>query len=369
MKKSSEQISTAQLLFSVGAFIQGSTLLTFGIHVFTKQEAWIGVISGCILSLPIIWMYTVLTKKFPGKSLIEINEIVLGKILGRLFSILYIFFFLSLAFLNTRDVGDFVGSYLLPITPMPVVLIMFIFVCAWAVRKGVKTITSYGTLFVIITFIVLLLNSLLLAKNIKLGNLLPLFSQPLKNYFEAAHTVAMLPICEIMAFFMLFPNLQNTKGAGKALWGGVAIGSATLLMNVVRDTAVLGPLAPLLTSPTFSTIRLINVGNIFTRMEVLYALVLIMLLFFKTSILFYAAVSGISQLLRLDSYKYLVHTFGAIIVIFAIAIFDSGVEHSVWLIEGSGPIYSTFFELLLPFITLVVAMVRGFFGKKEVAPL
>lgn len=368
MKKNREQISTAQLMFSAGCFIQGSTLLTYGIHAFAKHEAWLGVIIGCLISLPILWTYTALAKKFPGKSLIEINDIVLGNILGKLFSVLYIFFFLTLAFLNTRDVGNFTGGYLLPVTPMPVVLILFIFVCSWAVRKGVKTMTRCGTLFVIISFAAILFNSLLLIKDMKFSNLLPLFTQPLKNYFEAAHMVAMLPICEIMAFFMLFPDLQNANRSGKVLWGGFAIGAATLFIAVARDTAALGPLAQIVTSPTFSAIRLINVGSILTRMEIIYAVTLIMILFFKTSILFYAAVSGVGRLLKLNSYKFLVPTFGVIIVIFAIAVFDSVMEHSEWLTSGTAPIYATFFELVMPAITLVVAAVRGFWRKKETEP-
>ncbi len=365
MKKSSEQISTVQLMFSVACFIQASTLLTYPIHGFAKQEAWICVLLGCLISLPIIWIYTSLAKRFPGKSLIEINDIVFGSIVGKIFSVLYIYFFLNLVFLSSRDIGNFVGGFLLPTTPLPAVLIMFLLVCCWAVRKGVKTMTSYAKLMVIIAFAVLLFNSLLLLNIMKFSNLLPIFSLPLKNYLEGSHTTAMLPMCELMAFLMLFPNLRNAKGSAKALWGGFAIGAITLFFNVARDTAVLGPYASLLTSPTFLVARLINVGTIFTRMEVLYAVTIIILMFFKTSVLLYAAVFGISQLLKLDSYKFLVPTFGAIAVIFAIAVFDSTMYESYIAMTGTASIYATFFELILPVITLTVAAVRGFSGKKE----
>ena len=353
-------------MFSVGCFIQGSTLLTFAIHKLVKQGAWMAVIIGYMISLPILWIYISLAKRFPGKSLIEINQAVLGKILGRIFSVLYIFFFSTLAFLNTRDVGEFVGGYMLPLTPMPIVLIMFIFICCWAIRKGVKTMTRYGTLLVITTFASLLFTGLLLIQNMKLSNLLPIFSIPLKNYLEGAHIVAILPICEIMAFFMLLPHLQDTNGSGRAFLGGSLIGVITLLIVVIRNIAVLGPFAFIVPSSSFATIRLINVGNILTRLEVLYAVILLTLLFFKTSILIYAAVSGVSRLLKFDSHKLLVPTFGAIVIIFALTIFDSTIEHTAWETNGAAPIYSTFFLFLMPAVTIAVAAVRGFFKKKEV---
>jgi spore germination protein KB len=365
MKKRRETISTLQLMFSVGCFIQGSSLLTFPSHSLVKQEAWITIIIGYLISLPVIWIYTALAGKYPGKSLVDINEIVLGKFFGRLFSALYIAFFISLAFLNTRIIGDFVNAYMLPLTPMPVVLAMFIFICCWAVRRGVNTITRYGTLFVIIIFIVILFTNLLLIKNIRLCHLLPIFSQPVPEYFKSAHTIAMLPICEIMAFIMLFPSLLDTSGAAKALWGGSAIGAATLLIAVARDTAVLGPVAQAVTAPSFLVIRMINVANILTRMEILYALALIMLMFFKVSILLYAAVFGVSQLLRLSSYKFLVSTFGVIVVLFAITTFESSIEHSDWINSGSAPVYSTFFQVGLPAVTVITAVIRSFFRKEE----
>jgi hypothetical protein len=55
--------------------------------------------------------------------------------------------------------------------------------------------------------------------------------------------------------------------------------------------------------------------------------------------------------------------FWAIIVIFALAIFDSVMEHYSFEITGSAPIYSTFFLFLMPAVT--IAAIRGFFKKKE----
>lgn len=363
MKIKRDQTSSSQLMFSAGCFIQGSTLLTYGIHKFGKHEAWIAVLVGCLISLPVLGIYVSLAKKFPGKSLIEINNIVLGKILGRIFSVFYIFYFFTLVLLNTSDLGNFVGGFMLTQTPIVVVLAMFIFICCWAVRKGARTITRYGALFVFLCIIVIFFNSILLIKNVKTDNFLPLFSLPLQNYFEGAHVVAMLPICEIMAFFMLLPHLQNAGESGKVFFGGFAIGAVTLLITVARDTAVLGPRCALAPVPTFAVIRLVNIGNILTRMEILYAMILIMLLFFKVSILIFATVSGVKRLLEFDSYQFLVFTFGAIIVIFTIASFNSAMEHAYWLISGAAAIYATLFLLIMPAVTLIVAAAR--FKKKR----
>jgi len=365
MKTQNDKISPAQFMFSVACFIQGSSLLTFSIHKSAKQEAWLSVIIGCLVSLPVIGLYVFLTSRYPGKGLFEINQIVLGRLVGKAFSLLYLLFFVSLAILNLDVLGNFVAGNLLPTTPMPIILAMFVFICAWAVGKGVKTLTSYGTMFVVITIVILLTTSALLIKYMRLDNLLPVFSLPVKNYMAGAHVTAMLPICEIMVFLMLTPNLTESGRAAWGFWTGAAIGALTLLFVVVNDTAILGAVASVVPTPTYTAILLINIGNVLTNMGVFYAILLMMLSFFKTSILLYAFFLGLKQLLNLKSYGFLLPTFSAIIVILSNAVFSSADEHAEWVNSGLAPTYSTFFLLVLPAMTIMVYFIRKIFREAD----
>lgn len=365
MKVGKEQISAAQLMFSIGCFIQGSTLLTGYVTGVAKQETWISVVAGYIVSLPILGIYIKLANKFPRKNIIQITTSTFGGILGRIISGFYIFFFFSLAFLNTRVMGEFMTGYIMPETPLLAFQIMFIFVCAWAVRKGVETMTRYGVLFVIIVSIVILFNSVLLIKDMKFSNFLPIFSLPITKYIQATHTVVILPFCEIFTFFMIFPYIKESAKVKKALYGGLTIGAITFFAIVLRDTSVLGAANVVFTAPTFEVIRLINVGDIFTRMEILYSTVLLILFFFKVSIVFFAAVMGTAQLFNLHSYRILVPIFGVLITIFSFIAFESPSETSYWG-QNIAAVYSSFFEVLLPAITLVVAVIQEKLKNREV---
>lgn len=365
MTRKNNQISTSQFLFSIGCFIQGSSLLTFAIHQNAKQEAWVAVVAGLVISLPIIALYLYLAKRYPGKDLFAINQTILGPIVGNLFSALYLLFFLTLVILNSNVFGNFVAGNLLPLTPMQAVLALFLFVCCWAACKGIKVATNYATFFVIISSIILLTSCLLLVGNMRIEYFLPLFSLPIKDYFNGAIVTAMLPICETMVFLMFLPNLRNPGQVGKAFWGGTAIGFITLLLLVANDTAVLGPLALMVASPTYAATRLISIGNVLTRMEAFYSVIWIILMFFKTSILVYAFFYGIGRLLKLKSFLFLVPAFWIILVILSSTVFSSSVEHANWVSTGFAPIYSSLFLVVLPVITLIVSVIRRLFGKKE----
>lgn len=346
-------------MFTASSFIISSSIISKPLYIQCKKEAWLAVVLAIIISLPVMWIYASLAKRFPGKSLIEINEAVLGRFLGSVISALYILFFLSLAVFNTRDIGSFIKGFIMTNTPVAVIIIMFVFICALAVRKGAIIIARLGALIAMFSIVIVFLNSMLLTKSFHLENMLPLFQLPLINYILAAHTATMIPFLELFAFFMFAPDLNESVKFGKSIMQGLLLGAAVLLFIVVRDTVALGALVNYSASPSFAVIRLIDIGDILTRVEILYAVLIITLNFFKVSILYSTTVTGISRLLKFESYNFLISTIGALIIICALSVFKSSFEASYWISSGAAPMYATLFLLILPGLTLLVAALRG----------
>jgi spore germination protein KB len=353
-----EKTASAQKLkYSIGAFIISSSLLVKGAYSFTKNETYLAALLGLAGSLIIVWVYTVLHKMYPGRTLIEMNDAVFGPIAGKLFSACYILYFFTLAVFNTRDLTDFVNGFMLPATPMLMIQVLFIAVCAWAVKKGPVNILSYGTLFFILAAAVIVFISILLLNLVKLKNLLPVFALPVQNYLFSAHIFSMLPLCEIFAFLMFSPYMDDQKKFRRSLVFGLFIGGAALLFIVARDTAVLGNYTLIASAPTFFSVRLIDVGDILTRLEILYALAQIILLFFKVVILFYATASAAGRLLKFSSHQTLCFVLGALIVLYARDMFISTAEQIEWRMKAAAT-YSTFFIVLLPLATFITGLIR-----------
>lgn len=113
MKLEDGCITARALLFSVFCFMQGTMLRAGFIISMTRNDSWIMAFSGLLLTLPLVSIYAALLRRFPGKSLIEIDNIIFGPVLGKAVSALYLFFFLLLAALNTRDLGNFAVDYMM----------------------------------------------------------------------------------------------------------------------------------------------------------------------------------------------------------------------------------------------------------------
>ena len=356
-----DKVTSKQMVHASTGFIISTSLLTKPLYVFAKNDSWIAVIAGFVVAAFIYLIYTAVAHRFPDKTIIEINDVIYGRVIGKIISVLYVYFFLTIVCLDTNIFSGFVKAFILQNTPMALIIFLFLFVCAWAVRKGPVNLMKYGALIVYVSIFLVLLNTVMLYKNVDFKNLLPAFNLPVSAYIVGTHSVALIPFCDAFMLIMFKPYMQNPKDFGKSIAKGLAIGAAFLLFVVIRDTAVLGHITAKEAFPTYATIRLIDVGDIITRMEIIYMSVLIALMFYKVALLFYATVSGAQRLLKLGSYQPFVTIAGALLLLYSLNIVRSSGEHIGWLLDGSGYIHHTFFLVVLPLLTLLVAVCRGFF--------
>ena len=358
-----ESIKIRQFMFSIICFMMANSLLTSFVIKSTKQDTWLAVIISLPICIVFIWMYMQLSKRYPGKNLIEITIMVFGKILGTIISAFYLFFFLSIVALNTMDMGNLVTSMMMPETPPVALIIMFVFICAMAVRKGINTISRVAFLIVIIGIVLFAINGILLTQNIDFTNFQPSFIQNMMDYVQGVHIITTIPFGEIFVFMMIVPKVEPKKKVWRSYIGGLIIGAVMFLYIVLRDWAVAGNTELFLSLPSFQIIRLIDVAEVFTRMEVLYAIMVTALLFFKVCILYYALVMGIAQLFKMDSYEPITIVTGIVIAVYSLFVFKSGAENEFWGVHTAA-FFNTFFVLVLPLVTLLTMLAKEKFKKQ-----
>ncbi len=358
MQIEKQQIIWQELFFAIACFIQGATVVISSfVLTITMQDSWMIAFTGLISVSLLAWLYIRILWRYPGKNLIQINDLVLGPIVGKLFSVLYIFFFLTLASLNTRDMGTFVVNNIMPETPIAIVIIMFLFVCAWAVRSGIGNMMKYAFIFMMMAFMVISITTPPLLGSMSPQNFLPMFSLPLAKYIQATHIVTVIPLGEILAFTMIIPQVKDQSKVPKAIALGLGVGTLLMVMILCRDIATLGNLATLMSLSSFEAIRTINLWEVISRMEVLYATAMVTLQFFKVSILYYAGVVGLAQLCGLQHYRSVVGVYGVLIANYAQIVFHSATENAAWGTQ-TAPFFSSFFVIVLPALTMLVILMR-----------
>ncbi len=352
-------VTLKQITFASSTMIIGTSILTKQLYTYMKHEAWIAVVLGFVACLFVFMIYSSLAKRLPGLSLMEISKAVFGRVIGTTVSALYIFYFFTIACLNVNIMGSFVKGFVLPNSPSVLIMFLFVFVCAWAARKGPLNLMKYSILLTMTSAVILLLITLLLIPKMDVKNLEPMLSLPAVNYAIGTHSIAMIPFCDPFFLMMFLPYVGNTSGFGKALVNGLIIGVLFLIVIVIRDASVLGQGLASFNLPSLISIRMIAVGDILTRIDIVYIGIVLMLTFYKVSLLLYATVSGIKRVLKLDSENILVNIIGALLILYAMTVFRSSSEHAQWLVNGAAHLLHTLIVFVLPLLTLVVASVRG----------
>jgi spore germination protein KB len=357
MKIEKRNISPSQLTFLIISLIQATTFTDIFIIEITKQNTWIVTIVGFIITLFLLSIYTSLSNKFPGKDLIEIHDIVYGKYLGKALSLLYIFFFWFPILADLRFIADFFATYLFPKIDIIIFISIIVIVTMYAVKKGLQTIARLSTIIALITLISFVFFSIFTIKDLDISNLLPIFELNLRDFIQGLNIVVTIPFGEIILFIMLFPYTNPKSSIKKYSFLGLSIGALYCLIVIIRNVLVLGNITPIHVFQIYQVAKLINVGDIIVRTEVLIALIILFDIFVKICIYYLTALLAITQFLKLNSYKPLIIPFGIITIVLSITLFDSEV-YEYYIATNIYPIFGIPFIIIFPIISFIIACIK-----------
>lgn len=351
------------MLLTAG-FIHGSHLLFGFVEKQAGHDNWIVLLAGALISLPLLLIFTSLSKACPNSDLVQILEAVFGKIAGRAVASLYCLFFLMLLAFNLWDISSFyVGSFMQE-TPIPVFIIATALTCAFAVKRGMGSVAKVCLLTIAFGVFIPVLTSMLLIGDMDFSNFLPFFEKPAQSYIQPLSTIVTVPFGEAVALLMVMPIVAQKDRLGRYTVKGAAIATLIFLIIGIRDTSVLGPSAQVYARLAFQSVRMIDIGEFLTRIEITIALVLTTASFVKLSVLYYATVKSISRLLSLKSDSSLILPIGGIAVALAMLVFSSSVYHDDWA-KIYAATFSLPFAVVIPAIALIVSAIRKRKSKRE----
>ncbi|WP_243014160.1 GerAB/ArcD/ProY family transporter [Brevibacillus borstelensis] len=359
------KINIRQLTVLVIAFTMGTSFLLgpSPLALEAKQNAWIAAIIGIVIDLVLIVMYVALGNLFPGMTLAQYSEKILGKWPGKLISLLFFSFFIFLSALMVRDLGNFIVSNVMPETPVEVILISFSMVVVIATRYGLEVIARTTEIFFPWIFVSLLFLTFTLLPEIAINQLEPVTEGGIKPLLGAGIQFSSLQ--EFVCFLMLLPFVNRPKKVLHSLLLGAAAGGVILIIITALCILVLGSdFTARNIYPSFVLAKKISIGNFLERVEVLLAGVWFLSIFIKTTITFYVSALGLAQSLELRTYKPLTVPLGVLMVALSVLAYPNITK----LLEFVPKIWFSYaytFLLLLPLLLLLVALIRG----KSEAPL
>ncbi|HBV98978.1 MAG TPA: spore gernimation protein [Desulfotomaculum sp.] len=349
-------IQTVYMLINVvGAtsivFLPGITAVAAG------RDAWLAPLLAIAPGIYLAFIIYSLGKRFPGRTLIEYLQVLLGPWAGKLLGLLYVFFFLHTNAVIIREFGELLVSLVLPLTPLAVIHGILLVLCAWAVRGGLEIQARVMEFAFPFTLFLFMAAVLLVVSEINPANLLPV----LENGFKPVIRASLDPVGwrgEIILLAMILPFMSRPDQGGRCAYIAVIAIGILLALDSLANTAVFGPTVARLTFPTFSLVRMVSVGDFIERIESVLVAIWVLVIFGKVAIFYYATVIGIAQLGGLGDYRPLVLPVGVLLAALSLMVVGSATELLDYIIRGFYP-FAYIFEFIIPTALLALAAARG----------
>jgi len=359
------KIDSKQAIFLMVSMVLPTTFLfvTSAIAHLARQDGWISILLATLTALLIAWLVANLSRRFPGKTLFQFPEVILGRWPGKVVALLYIWWYIQVSSEVLREFGSFMVSAFMPDTPLIVFELLIMAIAAYTVRNGLEVFTRINQIvlpLILGSFVILIF---LATPEMNLKRLLPVF---IENGAAPVIKGAVMPaawIGNIVTMAVLIPYLNKAKEAYKIAVSATLITSSFLISTFIADISIFGPeVSAGWFFSALNGIRMIHLANFLERMEPIAMTIWIAGGLVKISVFYWVTVLGSAQWLELKDYKPLVLPVGVILLALSIMAHDSIMDLLTFL--GTIVIFQDLiiFQVGIPLLLLVVAIIRGQVG-------
>lgn len=300
VEKSSGKIDQLQIFTITLALTLGTALISKG--EFTLEKSWLAIaLAGTLAAI-----YTILLRiwqiYFAQMTLYQIFEYTFGRAICRLLIFAYGTAFLALTFRCLWEMVYFWHNLGMEQTSL-LIFAAVLAICLVAFgESGAVAVCRLSILVVIPSIIMLIFNLLLSLGSGDMENLLPISYQ----FIVSDQNLSQFALAVIADFATIFAGIfvvlpyfflvENGKKSSKTIFFAVIVATAVYLMFTLGQKIVLGDSLELYDYPILQVFRLTEIGNSFSRFEVLGSSLLIFLASIYLAVTFVAAKICFSQL-------------------------------------------------------------------------
>ena len=362
------KIGAYQFFVLLLLFELGSAVLV-PIAIGANRDAWIAILISTIGGVFLFFVYYRLYKFYPQLTPSEYMEKLLGKFFGKILAFAYILFFVYISARVLRDFGEMLLSFAYVDTPLFIVNTLFILVIIYAIQKGIEVIARTGELFFNLLYLLAVIGFILIVSSglIDLNQLKPFLEQGWTTVFKVVVTETLyVPFGEAFVFSVILPYIKDTKKIKYAGIAGIVLSGINLSLVMAINISVLGiDLATRSQFPLLTTVQSIQIAEFLERLDVFFMVSMVIGIFFKASIYFYAAVSGTTILFKFKEPSKLVYPIGLVILFMSITIANSYSEHLTEGLDLTTRYLHPFFLVLAPVFLLAIAYMKNRKRKKK----
>lgn len=349
-----EQPLTSRQAISVIVLFNFGSSVVIGVSTSVGQDNWLSMLLATLLMIPAVLMYARILKLNPGQGLFDAIEARLGKVAGKIVTMLMAWYALHLCALVMRNFSEFIQiSSLLDTPQLPVLVILVITVCFLA-RYGCKALGKWSVVMVQVVLGIVLLTVLLSLNVMRFDNILPVFEHPFGKIAQDAFSIFAFPFCEAVLFMSFADCLRKGDEPRNIYLSGMLLSGLVLLVIILRNLFVLGAsLVSIAYFPSYVAARIISLGDFLSRIEGSISVNFILAGIVKITVCLIAASKGISKLFGTGDYRQLALPTALLAMALAFVLYKNTMEMFAFI--EYYPLYASLFQVLLPAILWIAS--------------
>lgn len=325
------------------------------------SAAWMMPLGGLAIALAGFYLMYLVLKKNPGQTVIEITEQAFGSVVGILFNLVTVGFFIAVGALFAREFAEAIIVAALPRVPVSVISLAYLGMGVLGAYLGVEALARTARLSYPYIFGGILLLLLALIPKWDVSGLFPLFGNGPINVFGLG-TLSTAGVTEIIFAAVIIQStggIQSFRliGYRSMLLGFSALIAVLLVMNLSFHW---GSMAEI-TLPFYQMARNIYLGRFFQRVESVFVIIWSIVAFIKIAVTLYGGAVALTRTLKLPDYRPLL--WPLILIMFMLSLLSPDLPTTVKLDADWLRIYALIPNYLLPLLILAVFSLRR--GSRE----
>ncbi len=351
----------------IAMFLFGSASL-FIAGLGAKQDIWLAILIAIALALIIALMFARMLSVLPGKSFFETLEFFFGKVVSKILIVILGFYALDLTTLVLVNFGQFIVNVGLPETPINIVFISMILVCALATKYGIEVLGRWNQIGFILIVGFILIGVFFAIPKMEPTHLRPTLYHGISPVLQQVPRIIEFPLGQVMIFLLAFPAFKGNVSRYKVLVIGTLLGGLLFMMTSCMDILVMGvDYAMKSTHPTYEALSVLKAG-VFDRLEVIAASVFTFAVFLKLSVLLIAVGRTVSRVINIQDYRPIMIPVTLLVFILALTSFNSVAAFRDFT-RNVAHYYEPFFQWVIPiFIYIFIEIKYQILKRKRKLP-
>lgn len=356
---SQEAISLASIMVTTRIFFTGILALLSK----TSTASWYSTLVSAGVSIMLFLFVDLLMKRFPGKDLTAVFEIVTGRFFGKILALSFCAYFIFYSGTQIREFVEMIKAYVLPYTPPSAIIFTFLGTVVFACRFGLEGIARMAKLCFIVVLVSVAAILVLASPGYEPGNLFPIGGYGLDVSFYNGFLRASA-YSDVIFLAFVINSIGGVKNFRKV--GVISLIISGMVISIVCVCIIMAfeyTQATENLSSLYQLSRVIYFSRFFQRIESIFIFSWVVAAIITVAAGFYTAVSIFCKACRVPNHRPGLMPFA--FLTFLVAITPESLSETMEINLVFIRQYSIFFVYSVPILVLLVALLTGKKGGRK----